>query len=168
MATNPETVHKMATIPETYHNMAANTGTFHEMAASHESHPVMAAFPESSHLTPDHPESCHITADRLESGHFLSVAPRFPKYPRLASSMEDSPLVSAGATGIPKPTHSIPPVPELITLSEALPMMRIALWCVWAAYTTFGLHTHHRTSQGGGVHYDFSRGCDWLLQNLLR
>ncbi len=45
-------------------------------------------------------------------------------------------LVSARATGIPKPTHSSPPVPELIPLSEVLPMMGIAFWCVWAAYTT--------------------------------
>ncbi len=44
--------------------------------------------------------------------------------------------MSAGAAGIPKPTHSSPPVPELIPLSEALPMMGIAFWCVWAAYTT--------------------------------
>ncbi len=107
---------------------------------------------KSSHVTADRPESRHITANRLESGHFLSVALRFPKsvrqYPRLASSVEDSPLVSAGATGIPKPTHSSPPVPELISLSEALPMMRIALWCVWAAY----------------IHYDFSRGGDWCCR----
>ncbi len=38
--------------------------------------------------------------------------------------------------GIPKPTHSIPPVSELIALSEVLPMMGITFWCVWAAYTT--------------------------------
>lgn len=44
--------------------------------------------------------------------------------------------MSARAAGIPKPTHSSPPVPELIPLSKALPMMGLALWCVWAAYTT--------------------------------
>ncbi len=44
--------------------------------------------------------------------------------------------MSARAAGIPKPTHSSPSVPELISLSEALPMMGIALCCVWAAYTT--------------------------------
>ncbi len=50
--------------------------------------------------------------------------------------MEDPQLQSAGAAGIPKLTHSSPPVPELIPLSVALPIMGIALWCVWAAYTT--------------------------------
>ncbi len=44
--------------------------------------------------------------------------------------------MSARAAGIPKSTHFSPPVPELIPLSEALPMMGIALCCVWAAYTT--------------------------------
>ncbi len=50
--------------------------------------------------------------------------------------MRDVPLVSARAAGIPKSTHSNPYVPELISLSEAIPMMGIALCCVWAAYTT--------------------------------
>ncbi len=52
------------------------------------------------------------------------------------SSVRDAPLVSARAAGIPKSTHFSPPVPELIPLSEALPMMGIALCCVWAGYTT--------------------------------
>ncbi len=91
-------------------------------------------------VTADLPESSQITADRPESCHFRSVAPRsfwsVLQYPRLASSMEDPQLQSAGAAGIPKLTHSSPPVPELIPLSVALPIMGIALWCVWAAYTT--------------------------------
>ncbi len=44
--------------------------------------------------------------------------------------------MSARAAGIPKPAHFNPPVPALIPLSVALPMMGIALCCVWAAYTT--------------------------------
>ncbi len=44
--------------------------------------------------------------------------------------------MSARAAGIPKTTHSSPPVPELIPLSKVLPMMGITFWCVWAAYTT--------------------------------
>ncbi len=47
--------------------------------------------------------------------------------------------MSARAAGIPKPTHSSPPVPELTLLSEALPLMGIVLCCVWAAYTTIEL-----------------------------
>ncbi|KAI2667135.1 Obscurin [Labeo rohita] len=56
------------------------------------------------------------------------------KYLRLASSMEDPPLVSV--SGIPKPSLSTPPVPELIPPSAALSIMGIALRCVWAMYTT--------------------------------
>ncbi len=44
--------------------------------------------------------------------------------------------MSARAAGIPKPTHFSPPVPELIPLPVVLPTMGIALWCIWAAYTT--------------------------------
>ncbi len=58
------------------------------------------------------------------------------KCQRLASSVEDPPLVSARTAGIPKPAHSNPSVPVLIPLSEALPMMGNALCCIWAAYTT--------------------------------
>ncbi len=43
--------------------------------------------------------------------------------------------MSVRAAGIPKPAPipSSPYVPELISLSEALPMMGIAFWCVWVA-----------------------------------
>ncbi len=58
------------------------------------------------------------------------------RFPSLFSSVRDAPLVSARSAGIPKPTHSSPPVSELIALSEVLPMMGIAFWFVWAAYTT--------------------------------
>ncbi len=69
-----------------------------------------------------------------------SVTPRdlrsVLRVPCLVSSVRDAPLVSARAAGIPKPTHFSPPVPELIPLPVMLPTMGIALWCIWAAYTT--------------------------------
>ncbi len=86
------------------------------------------------------PEPRHVTAEQPESCHVLSVTPRYSRsvlqYPNLVCSVRDAPLVSARAAGIPKPAHFSPPVPALIPLSEALPMMGIALCCVWAAYTT--------------------------------
>ncbi len=57
-------------------------------------------------------------------------------YPSLVSSVRDAPLLSARVAGIRKPTYFSPPFPELIPLSEALPIMGITFWCVWAAYTT--------------------------------
>ncbi len=38
-----------------------------------------------------------------------------------------------------KPTHSAPPVHELLPLSETLSRVGIALCCIWATYTTTGL-----------------------------
>ncbi|KAL0163860.1 hypothetical protein M9458_039613, partial [Cirrhinus mrigala] len=54
----------------------------------------------------------------------------------LISSVWNALLASSHAAGIPKPTHLCPPVFELFPLSVALSTMGIALWCVWAAYTT--------------------------------
>ncbi len=116
----PESLHVSADLPESLH--------------------VSADLPESLHVTADHPEPRHITADQPESCHVLSATPRYSRsvlrFPSLVSSVRDAPLVSARAAGIPKSTHSSPSVLELISLSEALPMMGIALCCVWAAYTT--------------------------------
>ncbi len=112
----------------------------HVTAGHPESHRVTAGHPELRHITADHAESHHVTADHPESCHVLSVTPRYSRsvlqYPSLVSSVRDAPLVSARAAGIPKPTHFSPPVPELIPLSKALPMMGITFWCVWASYTT--------------------------------
>ncbi len=111
----------------------------------HESIHLTADQPESHHVTADQPESHHITADQPESLHVSaempeSVTPRdlrsVLRVPCLVSSVRDAQLVSARAAGIPKPTHFSPPVPELIPLPVVLPTMGIALWCIWAAYTT--------------------------------
>ncbi len=120
-----------------------------------ESSHVTADLPVSSHVSAVHLESCHVTADRPEFCHVLSVAPRSSRsvlrYPSLVSSVRDAPLVSARTAGIPKPTHFNPPVPELILLSEALPMMGIAL-------LRLGCVHHHRTAPGDGTRCSFSRG----------
>ncbi len=80
------------------------------------------------------PEPCHVTADHPESCDVLFVTSRYSRsvlrFPSLISSVRDAPLVSARAAGIPKPIHSSPPVPELIALSEVLPMMGVAFWRV--------------------------------------
>ncbi len=111
-----------------------------QVTIDHQSHHVSADLPESHHVSADLPESHHVSADLPESCDDLSVTSRYSRsvlrFPSLVSSVMDAPLVSACAAGIPKPTHSSPPVPELIPLSEVLPMMGITFWCVWAAYTT--------------------------------
>ncbi len=150
MTAAPEHAHKMAVTTESGHKMAVTTTPRHVIAASHESSQVTADRHESSQVTADRHESSQVTADRHESlhvaadqpvsCHILSATPRYSRsvlqYPSLASSVRDAPLVSARAAGIPKPTHFSPPVPELIPLPVVLPTMGIALWCIWAAYTT--------------------------------
>ncbi len=90
-----------------------------------------------------------------------SVTPRnlrsVPRVPGLISSVRDAPLVSTRAAGIPKPTHSSPPVLELILLSEVLPIIGIAL-------LHLGCVHHHRTAWGGDVHCDDSRGRGWCCR----
>ncbi len=53
--------------------------------------------------------------------------------------MRDAQLVSVRTAGLPKPTHSAPPVHEMLPLSETLSRVGIALCCIWATYTTTGL-----------------------------
>ncbi len=43
--------------------------------------------------------------------------------------------MSVRTAGLPKPTHSAPPVHELLPLSETLSRVGIALCCIWATYT---------------------------------
>ncbi len=138
----PESLHVSVDLSESLHVSADIPESFHFSTDHPESHQVSADLPESLHITSDHPELRHITADQPESCHVLSATSRYPRsvlqYPRLASSVEDPPLLSVRAAGIPKPAPipSSPYVPELISLFEALPRMGIAFRCVWAAYTT--------------------------------
>ncbi len=136
----PESHHVSADLPESHHVSAYLPESHHVSADLPESHHVSADLPESHHVSTDLPESHHISADNPESCDVLSVTSRYSRsvlrFPSLVSSVRDAPLVSALAADIPKPTHSSPPVPELIPLSEVLPMIGIAFWCVWAVYTT--------------------------------
>ncbi len=165
MAAIAEPVHKMAATTTTLcqviavsHESSQVTVDLRESSQitvdRHESSQVTVDRHESGHITADLPESLHISAIQPESLHVSAHQPvssrlcraarvyytqRFKVSPSSSLSgvqREDAPLVSARAAGIPKSTHFSPPVPELIPLSEALPMMGIALCCIWAAYTT--------------------------------
>ncbi len=130
----------MADVPESSQVTAALPESSQVTANLPESSQVTAALHESRHVSALCPVSSHVTAVRSESCHFLSVASRSSRtvfqYLRLASSVEDPPLVSARAAGISKPALSNPFVPEVIPLSVAFPIWGIAFWCVWAVFTT--------------------------------
>ncbi|ROL43189.1 hypothetical protein DPX16_18592 [Anabarilius grahami] len=136
----PEPCHISADLPEPCHVSADLLEHCHVSSDLLEHHHDSSDLPETCHASADLPESHPVTADHPESCHVLSVAPRslrsFLRYPSLVSSVRDTPLVSARASGIPKSAHSSLPAPELIPLSAALPIMGITLWCIWAAYTT--------------------------------
>ncbi len=137
-------LHELSQVTVDLHELSQVTVDRHESSQVtvdlSESLHVSADLPESLHVSADHPESHHVTADHPESFNVLSLTHRYSRsvlrFPSLVSSVRDVPPVSARAAGIPKSTHSNPYVPELISLPEALPMMGIALCCVWAAYTT--------------------------------
>ncbi len=97
----PESLHVSVDLPESLHVSADIPESFHFSADHPESHHVSADLPESLHITSDHPELRHITADQPESCHVLSATSRYPRsvlqYPRLASSVEDPPLLSVRA-----------------------------------------------------------------------
>ncbi len=119
-----------AEFPKSRHISADRPESRHITADCPESRHVAAVRPESHHVTAECPESHHVSSVRPESLHSLSVASgAVLQYPRLTSSMEDPPLSSVRAAGIPKPAPipSSPSVPELILLSVALPIMGIAL-----------------------------------------
>ncbi len=144
-ALQPESLHVSALQPESLHVSALQPESLHVSALQPESLHVSALQPESLHVSAHQPEPLHVSAELPEPLHVSaempeSVTPRdlrsVLRVPCLVSSVRDAPLVSACAAGIPKPTHFSPPVPELISLPVVLPTMGIALWCIWAAYTT--------------------------------
>ncbi len=127
----PESLHVSADPPESLHVSTDPSESLHVSADLPESLHVSVHPPESLQDSAHPPESLHVTVDHPESCHVLSITPRYSRsvlrFPSLVSSVRDAPLVSARAAGIPRSTHFNPSVPELFPLSEALPMMGIAL-----------------------------------------
>ncbi len=152
----PESSHVTAGLPESRHISAVHPESRHVSADLPESLHVSADCPESCHITADCPESRHVTADCPEVHHVSSDLPEplysmsatpgprhsavvvlqpstvvsgeiVIKLQRLASSVENPPLVSARTVGIPKPAHFDPPGPAPIPLSPALPVMHLSV-----------------------------------------
>ncbi|ROK35860.1 hypothetical protein DPX16_17603 [Anabarilius grahami] len=143
----PESRHVSADLPEPRHISADLPEPRHISADLPEPRHVSVALPEPRHVSEDLPKPRHFSADLSEPRHIMAVTPEshlvavvIPqhviKHQRLASSVEDPVLVSVRTAGIPRPTHFSPLAPELIPLSAKLPIMGVALWCIWAAYTT--------------------------------
>ncbi len=152
-------IHESSQVTVDRHESSQVTVDRHESSPvtvdRHESRHVTAHRPESRHVTAHRPESRHITAHRPESRHItassssrvlsrLVCSSRVLSLPvcytwifKVSPSTSQSGIQREGCTTgvcqthcILKPTHSSPHVPELIPLSEVLPMVGIAFWCV--------------------------------------
>ncbi len=104
---------------------------------------VSAPQPGLFHVSAPQPEPLHVSAPQPEpvTPRGLKVSPARS----LADIQHEGCTVSVCTHSLlPKPTHSAPPVHELLPLSETLSRVGIALCCIWATYT------HHGTAPGEG------------------
>ncbi|KAI2645231.1 Filamentous hemagglutinin [Labeo rohita] len=99
---------------------------------------VSSGRPESSHDSSDRPEPRHASADSPESLHVSSDRPK-PRHVLshtiMMASVLDPPLVSVRAANLPVASApSKPTSKETLPPAAALPLMAVAIWCVWAAH----------------------------------
>ncbi len=145
----------------------------------------MPATPESVHVMPARQSlltSCgppKFSQRNIFWGGYSTQAPADAQLgPGLIASVMDPPLMSVRAAGIPR--ASALAVTETVPLTSALPVMAVAILCVWAAHCTpeaCPVHEYasetspvHKSSpeasprvcssasRGGGVHCRTSRG----------
>ncbi|KAI2650156.1 Adhesive plaque matrix protein [Labeo rohita] len=121
----------------------------------HEPSQVIAVVPESSHVPSDGPESSHVPSDGPESSHVPSDSPE-PRHvssdtprsrPIMMASVLDSPLVSVWTANIPVASApSKPTIKEVLPPAAALPLMAVAIWCVWAAHCAPEVPSVHKSA----------------------
>ncbi len=140
----------------------------------------VSAKPESAHIMPATPEFAHVMLAMPESAHVMPATKISPKEyfwggystkapadaklgPGLIASVMDPPLMSVRAAGIPR--ASALAVTETVPLTSVLPVMAVAILCMWAAHCTPEASrtsgcggVHCRTTRGGGVHCRTTRG----------
>ncbi len=139
------------------------SGSSYTMGVAEEecNNPPVSAKPESPHIMPATPESAHLNAGHARvclrhagharvcsrhAGHrnfpkgiffwgYSTQAPADAKLvPGLIASVMDPPLMSVRAAGIPR--ASALAVTETVPLTSVLPVMAVAILCVWAAHRT--------------------------------
>ncbi|XP_042570807.1 anti-sigma-I factor RsgI8-like [Cyprinus carpio] len=187
MAQKPEPAHVKPAKPEPAHVKPAKPEPAHVKPAKPEPAHVKPAKPEPAHVKPvkpAKPEPVHIKSAKPEPVHIRAIIPEpcpvmaaipesrpimstmpsrtksVPRHSKLASNMDDPPLMSVRVAGYtansPLPshadsvflsvtvfTHSSDIVPQEQHLQSrrwamysVLPVMAMAILCVWAAHTT--------------------------------
>ncbi|KAI2668520.1 Foot protein 1 variant 1 [Labeo rohita] len=130
---------------ETSHGPSVRPGSSHVPSDRPESSHVPSDRPESSHASSVCPESGHVLSDRLQPCHVSSDTPR--SRPVMMASVLDPPLVSVRAANIsvaPAPTNPI--IKEVLPPAAALPLMAVAIWCVWAAHCAPKVTSVHKST----------------------
>ncbi len=115
----------------------------------------MATTPESLAKKAATPEPCQVTAvakifpiDFFWGGGYSTQGPADAE---LGPSVMDLPLISVRAAGIPR--ASALAVTENVPLNSVLPVMAVAILCVWPAHCTpEASHVHESTSEDSPVH----------------
>ncbi|KAL0201349.1 hypothetical protein M9458_004536, partial [Cirrhinus mrigala] len=165
-----------AAVPESRKVIAVVPESSKVIAVVPESSKVRAVVPEPSQVTADPHESSQVTTDLHkpdqataglhkpsqvsvdlhEPSHVPSDGPE-PRHvssdtPRSRPVMMDPPLVSARAANIPVASApSNQTIKEVLPPAAALPLMAVAIWCVWAAHcspeaTSVHKHAHEVSS----------------------
>ncbi|KAL0199634.1 hypothetical protein M9458_002821, partial [Cirrhinus mrigala] len=163
-AATPEPVLKMAAAPERTHVMAATAEPVHKMAAKQSS--VVSLLPYQSQvklkllflcqvklqLSFLKQEPLHVSSDHPEPRHISSDTPK--SRPIMMASMFGPPLMSVQAANTPVASApSNPTIKEVLPPAAALPLMAIAIWCVWAAhFAPEVLSVHKSAPEVSSVH----------------
>ncbi|KAL0185497.1 hypothetical protein M9458_021194 [Cirrhinus mrigala] len=161
--------HKPSQVIADLHEPIQVTTDLHEpsqvTADLHEPGHVIAAVPELSHIPSDGPESSHVPSDGPEPSHVSSVRPEpshvssdrpEPRHvssdilwsrPFMMASVLDPPLVSVRAANISgAPAHHKTTINEVLPPAAALPLMAVAIWCVWAAHCAPEVSSVHKSA----------------------
>ncbi len=108
------------------------------------------------------PEPCQVTAvakifpiDFFLGGGYSTQGPADaelgPRLKGLIASVMDLPLISVQAAGIPR--ASALAVTENVPMNSVLPVMAVAILCVWAAHCTpEAFHVHESAPESSPVH----------------
>ncbi|KAI2664196.1 Rho-related GTP-binding protein RhoF [Labeo rohita] len=175
IAATPERAHVMAATAEPIHKMAAITTLRHVTAAIPVSCSVTAVFRESGQVTAVVPESSKVKPVVPESSQVAAVVPESSKVkagfhkpsqviadlheprhvssestksrPIMMASVMDPPLMSVQAAGILLTSAlSSPLIIEILPPAAALPLMAVAIWCVWAAHCAPEASSVHKSA----------------------
>ncbi|KAI2659503.1 Foot protein 1 variant 1 [Labeo rohita] len=145
----------IAVVPESSHVPAGHPESSHVSAGRPEPRHVSSDHPEPRHISSDRPEPRHVSSDRPEPRHASSDTPE-PRHilsdtpssqPIMKASVLDPPLVSVRAASIRVASVCLnPTIKEVLPSAAALPLMAIAIWCVWAAHCAPEVSSVHKSA----------------------